>query len=68
MSKDNRKNALTLLLRPIKWCPSSSISQRQNMVTKAHERVHMVMPFLDEEETALAREWLKRNQFSGLWD
>ena len=63
-----RTTALMQLLKPIKWAWSSSIETRKYIVNEARDKVRTVLPFLNEDETALALEWLDREKHTELWD
>jgi hypothetical protein len=63
-----REQALSRLLSPIEWHPSSSIPARKALVVRRHERLDIVLPFLTEEEKDKAEKWRKEEQHNGLWD
>jgi hypothetical protein len=63
-----KTQALTELLKPIKWRAGSSIGARQNIVMSRHLEVEIVYPFLTRKEKKLADEWLEREEHYSLWD
>ena len=63
-----RQEAMTNLLRPIKWDLSSNISARQNLVCNRHEEVRTVYPFMSDDEKKRADKWFIDEDHSELWD
>jgi len=64
----SRDEAFSKFLKPIKWGWDWPIRARWKQVTKRRKQVKRLMPFLTEEEKAMANDWLEREQHSELWD
>ena len=64
----SRELALQILLLPIEWNWSSSISARQNLVLARRRDVAISYPFMNDEEKAKADKWFKEEEHGGLWD
>lgn len=65
--EDERMKQLFIALKPIRWSWSSSISSRQNLVTERFKIVNTIVPFLNETELRLVKQWKKENS-ADLWD
>lgn len=63
-----RQEAMTNLLRPIKWDWSSNIRARQNLVCNRHEEVRTVYQFMSDDEKKRADKWFIDEDHSELWD
>ena len=64
----DREDSLEKLLKPITWPWSSSVKYRQDLVHERQKHVRMVLPFLNDSETARAETWLIEESHSELWD
>lgn len=63
-----RQEALANMLMPITWPWSSPINYRQSLVRERHRNIRLVLPFLNDEETSMAKTWLIEESHSELWD
>lgn len=65
---DYRREALAKLLEPITWHCSTGTQWRKDLVSRRRNEVRLVLPFLNEEESQRARDWLSCEQHEGLWE
>lgn len=65
---DYRRETLAKLLEPITWHMSSSVEWRKWHVSERRKQVRLVLPFLNEAESAEARKWLQDEKHEGLWE
>lgn len=56
-----------ILIEKIEWSMDSSVSYRQNLVTKRREAVILVLPFMDDKEAELANLFLATENHPELW-
>lgn len=59
---------LKVLLVPIKWNWSSSVSSRRNLVAEKRHEVCLIKPFTNGVARSLVDQWLEEEKHSGLWD
>lgn len=66
--KEEEDKAFAKLLEPIKWSYGTSLGYRKELVSSRREEVRKVYPFLTAKQKKLAKEWMAKEQHSGLWD